>query len=440
MERDLHQSLKSEVIATKISGSGKFVVAKLQWGKIDVGYSLHVDPNGYSISGGYQTTDFLSHIGFQSSTCPFTGGGKCFCKWVDADFDLEKFVPLFDSGFNKMCEAQKDLERCGFLFDNPEGLSYFGMGSGRQHRSSDYYDGDGHTAAESKFFKTVEDSVFYFKFTWLKNDDRDKGWVIHYRPKNGHMTAELSSVFNYLKINNALECPQYDFESCRWRYIAYESYGDSDSFDNGNTNAAHAWFNAHEEFFSKGIEKLLSSNTDIEKAGLHFLPLIPPQQRNEEDIRQRTFVPELKSPKSVTKDFDFDVAISFAGTDRENAEKLAVSVRNAGFSVFYDNFYPEDLWGKDLTIYFDEIFRKRSRYCVIFASKEYNAREWTIHERRSAYARSLAEKGNEYILPIKIDETELDGLPPTICYLPISLGIEKVSEILVKKLNSTSLK
>ena len=44
----------------------------------------------------------------------------------------------------------------------------------------------------------------------------------------------------------------------------------------------------------------------------------------------------------------FDVAISFAGTERNYAEQLATIVKNAGFSVFYDEFYPEYLWGKNL--------------------------------------------------------------------------------------------
>ena len=131
---------------------------------------------------------------------------------------------------------------------------------------------------------------------------------------------------------------------------------------------------------------------------------------------------------------DFDVAVSFAGISRKEAEELANRVKSAGFSVFYDNFYPEILWGKDLTIFFDEVFRKRSRYCVIFVSNEYLTKPWTIHERRSAMARTLQERGNEYILPIKVDDVELPGLPPTIGYMPINKGIEAISETLIKKL------
>ena len=39
-------------------------------------------------------------------------------------------------------------------------------------------------------------------------------------------------------------------------------------------------------------------------------------------------------------------------------------VREAGYAVFYDNFYADHLWGKDLPTFFDEIYRKKSLYCV----------------------------------------------------------------------------
>ena len=39
---------------------------------------------------------------------------------------------------------------------------------------------------------------------------------------------------------------------------------------------------------------------------------------------------------------------------------------------------------------------------------------------------SIQEKGNEYILPIRIDDTELPGLPPTIgCLRLKDYGIDK---------------
>ena len=106
--------------------------------------------------------------------------------------------------------------------------------------------------------------------------------------------------------------------------------------------------------------------------------------------------------------------------------------------MFYDEFYPEYLWGKNLVDTFDEIFRKRASYCVIFISKDYKERVWTKHERQSAQARALNEKGKEYILPIKVDNTELEGMPPTIGYITLKTGIEKIGKLLIKKLEKTS--
>jgi hypothetical protein len=73
---------------------------------------------------------------------------------------------------------------------------------------------------------------------------------------------------------------------------------------------------------------------------------------------------------------------------------------------------------------------------VIFVSKAYKERVWTNHEIGSARVRALYEKGNEYILPIKVDDAELDGLLPTIGYLPLEKGIDKIGEILIGKLRS----
>ena len=57
-------------------------------------------------------------------------------------------------------------------------------------------------------------------------------------------------------------------------------------------------------------------------------------------------------------------------------------------------------------------------------------------EARNAQARALEEKGKEYIVPIRIDDTELEGLLRTVGYVPISTGIEKIGEVLVKKFHS----
>jgi hypothetical protein len=135
------------------------------------------------------------------------------------------------------------------------------------------------------------------------------------------------------------------------------------------------------------------------------------------------------------KKYKYDVAISFASPQRPLAEQLAQRLKSEGFEVFYDADYQEELWGKDLSTFFEQIYHKQSRYCVIFVSHAYLSREWTNFERQNAVARSIQERGNEYILPVKIDAVDLPGVPNTIGYLSINrYPIDRVAKILIAKL------
>lgn len=115
-------------------------------------------------------------------------------------------------------------------------------------------------------------------------------------------------------------------------------------------------------------------------------------------------------------DARLDIAISFAGEDRIYAEELATLLIDNGVRVFYDAFAKAELWGEDLYSYLDNIYRTRARFCVVLISKHYAGKLWTNHERRSAQARAFSDAG-VYILPIRLDSTDLPGLPPTVGYL-----------------------
>lgn len=135
--------------------------------------------------------------------------------------------------------------------------------------------------------------------------------------------------------------------------------------------------------------------------------------------------------------YDYDVVLSFAGEDRDYVEEVANQLLYKGIKVFYDYFETINNWGKDLYTHFDEIYRKKAKYCVIFISKNYANKVWTNHERRSAQARSFKEQ-EEYILPVRFDETEIPGIVPTVGYI----NGNKVSEdtlatMIVKKVQNS---
>ena len=60
--------------------------------------------------------------------------------------------------------------------------------------------------------------------------------------------------------------------------------------------------------------------------------------------------------------------------------------------------------------------QKAARYCVLFASEAYAKKVWTTHERRSAQARAL-QSAEEYVLPVRFDDSEIPGLCPIIAHV-----------------------
>ena len=61
--------------------------------------------------------------------------------------------------------------------------------------------------------------------------------------------------------------------------------------------------------------------------------------------------------------------------------------------VFYDRFAAEEMWGKDLSVYLGDIYHSSSRYCMIFASREYVAKKWPSFELGHAIARQIEDRG-----------------------------------------------
>lgn len=132
--------------------------------------------------------------------------------------------------------------------------------------------------------------------------------------------------------------------------------------------------------------------------------------------------------------YEYDVALTFAGEDRTSAEFLANSIKEAGLRVFYDDFEKANLWGKDLFSTLYEVYSVKSLYCIMLISRFYVEKQWTVHERRSAQERVLSERDNEYLLPVRLDDTSVPGLPKTIAYLDASIGMEAIAKLLQAKL------
>lgn len=133
-------------------------------------------------------------------------------------------------------------------------------------------------------------------------------------------------------------------------------------------------------------------------------------------------------------EFEYDVAISFAGEDRAVVAQFAELLKAQGLKVFYDNWEQANLWGRDLYQHLDEVYSKKARFCVMFLSAHYAAKAWTNHELKSAQARAFQEN-DEYILPLRLDDTVIPGIRPTLGYLDLrKISVEDAVQLAIGKI------
>lgn len=139
----------------------------------------------------------------------------------------------------------------------------------------------------------------------------------------------------------------------------------------------------------------------------------------------------------MTENRSYDIALSFAGEDRDYVDRVANLLKEGGVKVFYDLFEEADLWGKDLYVHLSEIYTKRAQFTVMFISESYANKLWTNHERRAAQARAFQE-AQEYILPARFDDTDIPGVVPTIGYISLEgRSPEDFTSLITKKLVSS---
>jgi hypothetical protein len=139
-------------------------------------------------------------------------------------------------------------------------------------------------------------------------------------------------------------------------------------------------------------------------------------------------------PNGNEEEFEYDVALSFAGEDRGYVQPIAETLRQSGVKVFYDEFEQSAMWGADLFVFLDEVFRKKSRYAVVFLSRHYVEKHWPTHEGKSAQARALIQQHSPFFLPVRLDDSEFPGLRPTVGYVDArEAGRERVIALILEK-------
>ncbi len=104
---------------------------------------------------------------------------------------------------------------------------------------------------------------------------------------------------------------------------------------------------------------------------------------------------------------EYDVAISFAGEDREFAEALATALVAEGLSVFYDRERTARLAGENLVVLLSRVFRNEARYSVPIVSRHYPESKWTHVELEAMQARRMQQPDYRRSRPAKATRRKL---------------------------------
>ncbi|WP_353472304.1 TIR domain-containing protein [Salipiger sp. H15] len=125
------------------------------------------------------------------------------------------------------------------------------------------------------------------------------------------------------------------------------------------------------------------------------------QNLNWEGLRQRCGF------RDDPRDFEWDVAISFAGENRPLADFIGQQLRELDISVFYDRNYEDNYLGGVWSQQFNEIFVEKSRMIVAILDNHHKEKVWPTFERDCFTVRVPAKE----VIPVFLDKTIFPGIP-----------------------------
>lgn len=107
---------------------------------------------------------------------------------------------------------------------------------------------------------------------------------------------------------------------------------------------------------------------------------------------------------------DWDIAISFAGENRELAKVIAEELELQDVHVFFDEFYENNYLGKAWSENFKSIFSEKSSLIVALLDKHHQEKIWPTFERDCFTPR--VSEGD--VIPVILDDTLFTGIPKDI--------------------------
>jgi hypothetical protein len=114
--------------------------------------------------------------------------------------------------------------------------------------------------------------------------------------------------------------------------------------------------------------------------------------------------------RETSKTKEFEIAISFAGENRQLAKHIATQLESIDVSVFLDEHYESNYLGKAWGREFERIFLNDSKYVVCLLDINHKNKIWPTFER-DCFKKRIP---NEEVIPVFLDDTVFVGIPDDI--------------------------
>jgi hypothetical protein len=132
----------------------------------------------------------------------------------------------------------------------------------------------------------------------------------------------------------------------------------------------------------------------------------------------------------------FLIALSFAGENRPYVEMVANELTNniGQERVLYDKYYEAEFARINLDTHLMKLYLNESKLIAVFLCENYAKKEWCGLEWRAI--RDLIKKRSEHIMPLRFDDSNIDGLFSTDGYIDINGRTpENVASLILDRLD-----
>ncbi|PTU30294.1 TIR domain-containing protein [Stenotrophobium rhamnosiphilum] len=122
--------------------------------------------------------------------------------------------------------------------------------------------------------------------------------------------------------------------------------------------------------------------------------------------------------KNVSRDVEYDFAISFAGENRDLAREIAEQLKSLDTHVFFDEHFEVNFLGGAWSAQFEKIFGRDSRLVICLLDKHYREKIWPTFERECFAPRVVDRE----VIPIFLDDTAFVGISRDTIGIPYAQG------------------